>query len=277
MTTATTPVQARTTTAPSAVHARHAGFASDLVSIAGRAVRSIGREPEFVAPAIVIPLFFFFVQTAALENLTATLASGFDYEAFVLPACIIFGVTGVSRAGVVVTDIQEGYLDRLLLTPVRRLTLLLGMMVADIVLVSALTLPVIAVGLIAGVRFETGFVGALGFIALSSAWGLVFTGFPYAIALKTGNPAAVNSSFLLFFPFAFLTTSFVPREALSGWMDTVAGWNPVTYLLEGMRVLISKGWEWDALAQASVAMVAVGALSMSLCFAALRGRVRQGW
>lgn len=272
--TTSAPTTTATTTVP--VRARHAGFASDLASVAGRAIRSISREPEFVAPAIVIPLFFFFVQTAALENLTATLAPGFDYEAFVLPACIIFGVTGISRAGVVVTDIQEGYLDRLLLTPVRRLTLLLGMMIADVVLVSALTLPVIAVGLVAGVRFETGVIGALGFIALSAAWGLVFTGFPYAIALKTGNPAAVNSSFLLFFPFAFLTTSFVPREALSGWMDTVAGWNPVTYLLEGMRVLISEGWEWGALAQATVAMLAVGVLSMSLCFAALRGRLRRG-
>jgi ABC-2 type transport system permease protein len=272
----TTPTLPPATTAPLPVRARHAGFASDLLSIAGRAIRGIAREPEFVTPAIVIPLFFFFVQTAALENLTATMAPGFDYEAFVLPACIIFGVTGISRAGVVVTDIQEGYLDRLLLTPVRRLTLLLGMMVADVLLVSALTLPVIAVGLIAGVRFETGFVGALGFIALSAVWGLVFTGFPYAIALKTGNPAAVNSSWLLFFPFAFLTTSFVPREALSGWMDAVAGWNPVTYVLEGMRVLIEEGWEWDTLARASAVMIVVGALSMSLCFAALRGRVKQG-
>ena len=80
---------------------------------------------------------------------------------------------------------------------------------------------------------------------LSALWGLAFTGFPYAIALKTGNPAAVNTSFLLFFPFAFLTTSFVPREALSGWMDTAAGWNPVTYVLDGMRSLISDGWRLD--------------------------------
>lgn len=258
------------------IRARRAGFLNDLLSVAGRAIRSIGREPEFVAPAIIIPLFFFFVNTAALENLTATLAPGFDYEAFVVPACIIFGVTGISRAGVVVTDIQEGYLDRLLLTPVRRLTLLLGMMVADVVLVSALTVPVVAVALVAGVEFETGVLGIVGFVALSAAWGLVFTGFPYAIALKTGNPAAVNSSFLLFFPFAFLTTSFVPREALSGWMDTVAGWNPVTYLLEGMRALVSQGWDWGALGQAVLAMAMVGVLSMSLCFAALRGRLERG-
>ena len=159
-------------TTGAAARASRAGFVTDLLLVAGRAIRSIGREPEFVAPAIVIPLFFFFVQTGALDQLTADLAPGFDYQAFVLPACIIFGVTGISRAGVVVTDIQEGYLDRLLLTPIHRLTLLLGMMVADIVLVSALTLPVVGVGLLSGVEFETGVIGILGFVALSvrGAW-----------------------------------------------------------------------------------------------------------
>ena len=100
-------------------------------------------------------------------------------------------------------------------------------------------------------------------------------GFGYAIALKTGNPAAVNSSFLLFFPFLFLTSSYVPRDQLSGWLDTVAGWNPVTYLLEGMRSLALSGWHWDDLGKAFLAVVVVFLVSFGLCFAALRARVNQ--
>ena len=244
-------------------------------SIAGRALRSITRDFEFVIPALVIPVFFYFVNVGSLSNLTDAVAPGFDYKAFQLPAAIIFGVTGISRAGVVVTDIQDGYFDRLLLTPMRRLALLLGMMIADIVLVAALTVPVIGLGLITGVRFETGILGMLAFIALASFWGLVFTGFPYAIALKTGNPAAVNTSFILFFPFAFLTTSFVPREALSAWMDTVAAWNPVTYLLEGLRSLITEGWVWSDLLTAIAWVAALGVVSMGLCFGSLRGRLKR--
>ncbi|MBD0324366.1 MAG: ABC transporter permease, partial [Aldersonia sp.] len=80
--------------------------------------------------------------------------------------------------------------------------------------------------------------------------------------------AAVNSSFLLFFPFLFLTSSYVPRSQLSGWLDTVAGLNPVTYLLDGMRSLVvGEGWQWAELAQAAVAIGAVAAVSMSPCFA----------
>ena len=72
---------------------------------------------------------------------------------------------------------------------------------------------------------------------LAALWSLAFAGFGYAIALKTGNPAAVNSAFLLFFPFLFLTSSYVPRSQLSGWSSTVAKFNPVTYLLGGLRSL----------------------------------------
>ena len=71
-------------------------------------------------------------------------------------------------------------------------------------------------------RFETGALGVVDFIVIAALWSLAFAGFGYAIALKTGNPAAVNSSFLLFFPFLFLTSSYVPRDQLSGWLDTVA-------------------------------------------------------
>jgi ABC-2 type transport system permease protein len=114
------------------------------------------------------------------------------------------------------------------------------------------------------------------FVVLAALWSLAFAGFGYAIALKTGNPSAVNSAFLLFFPFLFLTDSYVPRAQLSGWLSTVAGFNPVTYLLGGLRSLVlGPGWQWGQLGQALAAIALVGLVSMTLCFAALRGRVRQ--
>jgi ABC-2 type transport system permease protein len=174
-----------------------------------------------------------------------------------------------------VLDIQNGYFDRLLLTPVRRLAILVGLMLADVAIACALMVPILGLALGLGVRIESGPVGAVAFLLLGCAWSLAFAGFGYAIALKTGNPAAVNSSFLLFFPFLFLTSSYVPRDQLSGWLDTVAGWNPVTYLLQGLRSLALSGWHWDDLGKAALALLVVFLVSFSLCFAALRSRVNQ--
>ena len=267
--------------------ARRVGFLTDIATIARRAVRSVLREPEFVGPALIIPVFFFVVNVGALEPFVEAGAAGAagagtmpggvpDYRAFQLPVAIIFAVTGISRASVLVIDIQSGYLDRMLVTPIRRSTLLLGLMVADIVMALGLALFVIAMGLAFGVWFETGVLGLAVFLLLSIAWSLAFTGFPYTVALRTGNPAAVNSAFLIFFPFAFLTPAFLPRELMSGWMRAVAAWNPVTYLLEGMRTILSTGWDGAALAKGAAAILGLAVVTFFMAFRSLARRVATG-
>jgi ABC-2 type transport system permease protein len=258
------------------IRARKTGFLANLLAVASRALKLIPRDVEGVVPALIIPVFFFIVNVGSLQNLAEANAPGFDYKAFQLPVAIIFAVTGISRAPNLVTDIQDGYFDRMLATPMNRAAFLLGLMVADFVLVVALCIPVIVLGVAVGVTFEAGLVGVMAFILIAGLWGLVFTGFPYAIALKTGSPAAVNSSFLLFFPFAFLTTTFLPEEALTGWLAAIATYNPVTYILEALRSLLFVGWDAAALAKGTAAVLGVGLLSQSLAFAALRGRLRRG-
>jgi ABC-2 type transport system permease protein len=260
-----------------ALRAKPGGLVHDIITIAGRALRAVPRDMEAVMPPVFIALFFFIVNIATLgKSLTQNFGPDFDYEAFQMPTAILLGVTGVSRAGAMVLDVQDGYLDRLLMTPVRRVAILLGHMVADVTVAMALTIPILIVGFFLGIEFEAGPLGIVAFIALAALWNLAFAGFGYAIALKTGNPAAVQSSFLLFFPFLFLTTSYVPRQALSGWLDRVASFNPVTYLLEGLRSLVMLGWEWGELGKALLAIGLLGGLSMFLCFSALRSRVKTG-
>jgi ABC-2 type transport system permease protein len=258
----------------SEVSARRSPITRDVASIAGRALRALPREIETVIPPIFIALFFFVVNIGTLQHLTQSHIRGFDIKSFMLPTAILIGVTGVSRAGSLVLDIQNGYFDRLLLTPVRRTAILVGHMVADVAIACALTVPILILAYALGVRPETGVLGVLLFIVIAGLWCLAFAGFGYAIALKTGNPAAVNASFLLFFPFLFMTSSYVPRGQLNGWLSTVADWNPVTYVLEGQRSLVTQGWRLASLGEAALAIGAVGALSMALCFAALRGRIK---
>jgi ABC-2 type transport system permease protein len=258
-----------------AIRPRRTGFVHDVATIAGRSLRAVPRDLEAVIPPVFIAVFFFVVNIGTLEPLTEGNIRGFDFTAFQMPTAILLGVTGVSRAPALVLDVQNGYLDRLLLTPVRRLAILLGHLAADVAVAISLTVPILLLGFALGVRFEAGPLGVLAFMVTAAMWSLAFAGFGYAIALKTGNPAAVNSSFLLFFPFLFLTSSYVPRAQLTGWLDTVAGFNPVTYILEGLRSLTLRGWQWGELGQAFLAIGLVAALSMTMCFAALRGRVKQ--
>ena len=105
-----------------------AGFFDDLRSISLRAIRLTWRDPEAFLPALVIPVFFFVVNVGALQRFVeGSFPAGFDYKAFQLPVAVVFAVTGVSRANALVLDIQNGYFDRLLMTPVRRVTFRLAL------------------------------------------------------------------------------------------------------------------------------------------------------
>ena len=210
------------------IRARPAGFLHDLAAISGRALRAVPRDPAAVIPPVFIALFFFVVNIATLKKLTGN-HPGFNYTSFEMATAILLGVTGISRAPALVLDVQTHYLDRLLLTPVRRTAILIGHMTADVTVSAVLTAPILILGVILGVRFPTGPLGIAAFVLMASLWSLAFAGF-----------------------------------------------NPVTYLLQGLRSLVlGNGWQWLQLAQAAAAIAVVGLISMTLCFAALRGRVKR--
>ena len=76
-------------------------------------------------------------------------------------------------------DVQNKSFDRLLLTPVRRTAILLGHMAADVAVSAALTLPIIALGLILGVRFHGGVFGVLGAgvkMSVGTPFGIIDSG-----------------------------------------------------------------------------------------------------
>ncbi len=153
--------------------------------------------------------------------------------------------------------------------------MLLGFMVADVALAVVMTMPVLALALAVGVEFKTGLPGVAVLLLLTVCWTVIYNGFPYSIALKTGNPAAVNTSFIIFFPVVFLSPVFVPQEAMTGWMATIVRFNPVTYLLQGMRSLVSEGWVVEDIMVAVAAIAAIGLITFPLATWALLGRARR--
>lgn len=226
----------------SKVVARQNNSFKQFYFVALSVLRASKRDIEAIAGSLFIPFFFYIVNIGSFESLSSGFSANFDYRAFQLPVAVLFAVTGTTRAYTMVLNIKSGYFTRLSLAPINKFTLLLGVLAIDILIATMLILLVLVLGFIFGVGFETGVAGILVFILYSAAWALAYNMIPYAIAFKTGNPAMVNISFLLFFPVIFLSPLFIPREFLTGWLQTVSAYNPVTYILEGARALIS-GWD----------------------------------
>ncbi len=239
------------------------------VSIAGSLTRRVIRTPEATIPNLAISIFFLFVYDGLLGgSAEVTALSGGDYLAFILPLPILTAAVGGAVAGqLLVEDIQSGYYTRLLTSPVKRVAIVAAPILVGAAAVIVQVAVIIAIGLIRGVQPASGIGGLAVILGLSLLWGIAFSGYTVALALLTRNAAAVQSASFVFFPFLFLAPVFLPRDQLRGWLQTVATYNPVTYLVEGMQSLLITGWE-------TAPVIAATAAAAGLAFLAFGWAIR---
>ena len=244
-----------------------------VLILGAREVRISWRTPAYFIPNLIVPLFFYFVMVGSLAEFAGR--SGIEnWKAFQLPVAIIFAVQGGSAGLNMVADIESGYFDKLLVTPTSRHAILVGAMAADFLRIMVQATLVLLVALATGLDFATGIPGAVMLILMSSLWGLAYSAIGFAVALKTGNAQATQSMWFLFMPFMFLTSLFAPKESLSGWLQTVADFNPLTYVLDVMRALSLTGWDAQDIGVAWLAVAIFGMATVTLALLALRSRVR---
>jgi len=249
-------------------------FVTDTILLMNRALREAIRQPANEIGNAFIPLFFYAVTVGAIGDVAAEAFGVSDYKGFQLPVAILQGAAGVAGgAGLALTqDIQSGYFEKLMLTSTPRFSIVFGRMLADAVKAAILCVVIIGLALAFGSGFDTGPIGMLALVFAGAVFALAYSGIGVAIALKTGSPQAAQAGFLLFFPLLFLAPTFAPIEVFATWLEVIARSNPVTYILEGMRALVTGGWEIGPLLKGSAAIVGMGVLTFTLTAMALRGR-----
>jgi len=266
-------------TVPEYVSQRTASFPLQVIMLTWRSLVTIFRTPSAVIPTLIISGFFLFVYNASLGNASNFLPglAGKSYLGFILPVSVVSAaLSGAGVAGQsIVRDIENGYFDKLLLTPVSRGALLIGPIVAGALVLGLQTGIVVIIGLLMGLDPETGFVGLAAVMGYALLLGTGFAGFTVAIALRSGNAAATQGATFLFFPLTFLTATFVPVNLLSGWIKTAAEYNPITYILEAMRSLLLNGWEADALLKGFMALAVLGTGTFLFALSSVRARTRR--
>ncbi len=254
-------------------------FLQQVMLLTKRHLVAIFRTPQALIPPIAISVFFLLIYESTLGE-----AAGFvpglsdnSYLGFILPLSIVS--SALAGAGIasqnLVRDMENGYFDKLLLTPVSRAAILLGPILAGAVILGMQAAIVVGVGLLMGLQPATGFAGLLAVIGLAILLGTGFAGFTVSAALGSGNAAVTQSAGLIFFPLTFLTASFVPIELLNGWLQTAAQLNPITYVLEGMRDIINVGWGSDSLWQGIIACLILALAMYALAGYALRRRTKR--
>jgi ABC-2 type transport system permease protein len=247
---------------------------TDSWVLAQRSLRESVRAPEALLPTLFIPLFFLVVNVGQAARIfpseTTSFLQGQNYAAFQLPSSILLAASFGSAALYLVEDIEGGYFDKLRASPVSRTAIVFGRLAAEAAKSIAITTVMVLVSLPFGIRVASGPVGFVLLIALAAGWAVVFSGFMQLIALKTRSAAATNSAGLIFFPLLFLTPSFVPRDLLTRPMEIAATFNPVTYIMEGLRSLILEDLEWAAIGRGFAVVALLGVVMVTLSVRTIR-------
>ncbi len=252
---------------------------AQVAALAHRSVVRTIRQPASIVPALVFPLFLLAVNTGGLDAATRLPTFPVDsYLDFALAFAFVQGAVFVTTNGGtdLARDIDTGFLNRLALTPVRAVALLAGQLAGVVALGLFQALVFLSVGLVAGVTIQAGAAGALVILLLSLLISLGFGGIGAFLALRTGSGEAVQGLFPVLFVFLFLSSMALPRHLIEiDWFRTVATYNPVSYLIEGVRSLVIEGWNAQALALGFGVALAIVVLSLTAASAALATRLER--
>jgi ABC-2 type transport system permease protein len=251
-----------------------------VVGALGRRALSVQfRRAQLLMPTFVLPLMLLAViasGTSAAQGLR-----GFpdvsSYLGFVVPGTIIQGAllagltSGIALAG----DIEFGFFDRLLAAPVHRTSLILGRLCGTLGLAVLQTTWFLLIALAFGARYPGGVTGALAAAVLAALTAAGIGGLACAIAIRTGSMSLMQSIFPFIFVLLFTAPAFFPRGLLSPALQDVAPYNPLTYVVEGVRALLTGN---DALGDPLTGLIAALGLAVAttaLATFALADRLRR--
>jgi ABC-2 type transport system permease protein len=223
-----------------------------IPELARRSVKRTMRQPAAIVPATAFPLILLAINSVGLKS--ATSLPGFPTDSYVTFALAfafiqagVFAVIGTGQA--LAEDNQFGFFNRLQLTPIHPVALIVGQLAGTLTLGLFQATTYISVGLLAGAHIEAGLGGGLVLVVLVILISLAAGSVGLAVGMRNDTPEQVQSLFPLIFVFLFLSSMSLPRNLIqTDWFRTIATYNPVSYMIEALRSLLITGWDGEALA-----------------------------
>ncbi|HEU5105780.1 MAG TPA: ABC transporter permease [Solirubrobacterales bacterium] len=249
-------------------------------ALGARSIRQTFRRPQLISPIVVFPTLLLAVQTGGAS--AGVELPGFppvqSSLQFMLAGSMMQSMMLAGNSGGIAfaVDIEMGFTDRLFAAPIPRFAIVLGRLAGTAALGLFAAVWFLAIGLVFGAEIAGGIPGALLAIALVTTSALAVGGIGAAIALRTGSASVVQGLFPLVLVVLFLSSAFFPQELMIEPAKTIAEYNPLSFIVEGVREPIIAGVDLTHTLEAVAAIVGIVALGLLLSARALRHRLRVG-
>ncbi|HEX3722079.1 MAG TPA: ABC transporter permease [Nitrolancea sp.] len=220
--------------------------------ITGRRLRFLMRQPFYLAMTLVQPLIWLLLFGQLFKRITQM--PGFDtgsYITYLTPGVVVMtalfssGWSGMSF----VTDMERGIMNRFLVLPVRRVALIAGTVIFEMIVVLIQALIMIGLGLILGARFPGGVLSLIALIGCTMLIGAAFASFSNGVALhlRQGESVIALVTFLQL-PLTFLSTTFMAQSLMPHWIRVAARFNPVNWAVVVGRQSLGSNVDWTFVA-----------------------------
>jgi ABC transporter DrrB family efflux protein len=225
-----------TTPAP-ALASRRPGLAKSTFTVARRALLRYLRTPQLIVLATIQMSLFFLIYRYMFGG--AIQVSGISYVDFLVPGFIATGVlfSGIGTATAMAEDVEQGFIDRLRSLPIPRSSVLTARAIADTAIFTWSAAFTAAIAFAVGFRLHGSAAEGLAAFGLVVAFGFAFEWVFITLGLVAGNAQAAQGMGMIVFPFAFISSAYVPVESMPGWLQVFAEHQPLTYMVDAVRAL----------------------------------------
>jgi ABC-2 type transport system permease protein len=244
-----------------------------------RALRNASRRPQFLAPLVIFPSLFLAINVGGLHRTTDLpgfpRVNGFlDFQlaGAMTQSLLLSGVTaGIATA----LEIEGGFFDRLVASPIPRVSIVLGRILAAAAMASVQILWFLTLGWIFGAHIEGGVAGVILILGIGVLTGTGMGAIGVFIALRAKSASTVQGIFPLAFVVLFVSSAFFPSKLLKAPADTFAQYNPLSYIADGMRDPIISSVSAGPVLEGFAAAAGVAAVGTTLAVLALLGKLRE--
>ncbi|MDQ2956137.1 MAG: ABC transporter permease [Actinomycetota bacterium] len=229
------------------------GLGTHSLLLTGRAIRSLIRQPAYLAISLVQPVIWLLLFGQLFKSVVEipgfTHRSG-SYLEFITPGVIV--MTALFSSGwagtVFIEDMNIGVMDRLLASPVRRAAMVIGSLVYQCITTAIQTLIVFAIAYAAGARYAGGVTGIAITVLCAMLVSVIIASFSNAVALLVRQQEAlIGISQFIVLPLQFLSGAIMDTRLAPHWVRHVARYNPVDWAVVAARQALSGSTEWGAL------------------------------
>ncbi|MDQ4065939.1 MAG: ABC transporter permease [Actinomycetota bacterium] len=252
---------------------------AQYAALSRRSLVNTLRQPRAFLPTLLFPLMFLALSSSALQRTTAL--PGFpateSFLQFLITTSIIQGVMfgAVAGGAELARDIEVGFFDRLIATPVARSSILVGRIMGSTTLGFLQAWVYFGLGHLFGLSVAGGLPAMLAVALVAGVFAAGVGSIAVAFAIRTGSSEAVQGAFPLLFALMFLSGAFFPRSLMNGWFKDVATANPITHMIEGLRQQVIAGIDISEFTGALAIAASFFVVGLVLALRALRTRIRR--